>query len=183
MKKDENVFQGWNRRGCRMNFLLNSVGFQLRVAQRLLLWWVDSLTGGMVTSLPVWVLQWPTNHACANCSQYILHVCIGQSFVSCPRILPPTSFGEMDLYFPAHWPGYYYKWEGNNIGWTAGSACNLLHICPFYGGLWARDSVHSLQSPDSRLVCLSIHQCVIQGILNLLSFFTNSIDDFSLSAC
>lgn len=43
----------------------------------------------------------------------------------------------VDSYFPAHWPGYYYKWEGNNIAWTAGSACNLLHICSFHGGLWA----------------------------------------------
>lgn len=165
-RKMKMFFRVETRGGRRMNFLLSSVGFQLWVAQRLLLWWFDSLTGGNVTVLPVWVLQWPTNHACANCSRYILHVCSGQSFVSCPRILPFTSFAETDLYFPAHWPGYYYRWEGNNIGWTAGSVCNLLHICPFHGGLWARDSVRSLLSPANRLVYPSIHPSigVFQGI-------------------
>lgn len=123
---------------------------------------VDLTVSLVVISL--WVLQWSTNHACANSSQYILHVCSGQTFVSCPRILPFTSFREMDLYFPAHWPGYYYKWEGNNIGWTAGSACNLLHICPFHGRLWARDLVHSLFPPGGRTVYHSIHQHLFQGI-------------------
>lgn len=75
------------------------------------------------------------------------------------------------LYFPAHWPGYHYKWEGNNVGWTAGSARNLLHICRFHGGLRARDWVGP--SPLSRQkTCLVIHLCVFQG-LNLKYYLTN----------
>lgn len=147
--------------GERPGWVYN-VGCQLWVVQRLLSRWSDSLTGGMMTSLPVWELLWPTKHARVTCSQYILHMCSGQSFVPCPRILPFTSFRETDLYFPAHWPGYYYKWEGNSIGWTAGSVCNLLHICPFHRGLWTRDSVHP--SPGSKRVYISIRLCIFQGI-------------------
>jgi len=182
-KKDGNVVKSWDRReacGVLNEFPTDSstLGFQLGVAQRLLSWWFDSLAGGTMTSLPVWELLWTTKHA--TCSQYILHMCIGQRFVFCPRIISFMSFRETDLYFPAHWPGYYYKWEGNNIGWTAGSACNLQHICPFHGCLWSRVWVRS--SPLSRqhtrlsifrLVCLSGYR---------ISFFTKSIDDFTRSA-
>lgn len=118
--------------------------------------WDDDFTSCLRASVNPLPLP---KHAHVNCSQYILHMCSGQSFVSCPRILPFTSFRETDLYFPAHWPGYYYKWEGNNIGWTAGSACNLLHICPFHGGLWTRDSVHP-SSLARQQICLCIHPLV-----------------------
>lgn len=158
------VETGGERLGRRVSVLLSSVGFQLGVAQLLLSWWFDSLSGGMMTSLPVWEHLWPTKHARANWSQYILQMCSGQSFVACPSILPFTSFRETDLYFPAHWPGYYYKWEGNNIGWTAGSACNLLHICPFHGGLWASDSVHPSPLSRQKTVYLSTRWRVFQGI-------------------
>lgn len=156
MKKDEDVFGVETGGGAELNLILLSFEWSSGCCC------VDLTVSLVVISL--WVLQWSTNHACANSSQYILHVCSGQTFVSCPRILPFTSFREMDLYFPAHWPGYYYKWEGNNIGWTAGSACNLLHICPFHGRLWARDLVHSLFPPGGRTVYRSIHQHLFQGI-------------------
>lgn len=156
----KNVFQSWDRRGvsgaqnelptefCRFSALTGP-------AAAVVLIWQSHWWDGDFASLFESFCDLPM-HARVNCSQYILHMCSGQSFVSCPGILPFTSFREMDLYFPAHWPGYYYKWEGNNIGWTAGSACNLLHICPFHGGLWARDSVHP--SPLSRQqACLSLH--------------------------
>ncbi len=97
MKMFFRVETGGERLGRRMSFLLSSVGFQLWVAQRLPSWWFDSLSGWMMTSLPVWELLWPTEHARANCCQYILHMCSGQSFVSCPRILPFTSFRETDF--------------------------------------------------------------------------------------
>lgn len=157
MKKDENVFQSWDRRGVSLQFMLPALSGPMAAVEVI---WQSGRR--MMTSLPVWELLWPTKHAHVNCSQYILHMCSGQSFVSCPRIFPFTSFRETDLYFPAHWPGYYYKWEGNSIGWTAGSVCNLLHICPFHRGLWTRASVHP--SPGSKCVYLSIHLCVFQGI-------------------
>lgn len=58
MKKDENVFQRWDRRGAS-GASLHTAGFQPYVAQRLLSRWFDSLTSGMMTSLPVWELLCP----------------------------------------------------------------------------------------------------------------------------
>lgn len=77
---------------------------------------------------------------------------------------------EMDLYFPDHWPGYYYKWEGNNISWTAG---NLLHICPFRGGLWAGDSVHPLSPLQAANMLIHPFVC-LSGFLNLISLLSQS---------
>lgn len=121
-----------------------------------------------MTSLPVWERLWPTERS--SCIWSVLHVCSGQGFC----ILSKNSsfyIREMDLYFPAHWPGYYYKWEGNNIGWTAG---NLLHICPFRGGLWARDSVHPLSPLQAANMLIHPSAC-LSGFLNLISLLSQSV--------
>lgn len=177
-------FYRWDRRGAS-GASVDTTGFRLYgpVAAVQVTWqsqqWDDDFTSCLRASVPSSPSS-PTllsKHACVNCSQYILHMCSRQSFVSCPRILPFTSFRETDLYFPAHWPGYYYKWEGNNIGWTAGSACNLLHICPFHGGLWTRDSVHrSLLARQQ--ICLCIHPVVcLSENLNPISLASDILQD------
>ena len=154
MKKDENVCQSWDRRGAS--------GAQNELPAEFCGFFFSALGAAVAV---IWQSRWrdddfislfesscsPPSADVRIASQYILSTrAAGKVLYLVQEFLPFTSFGETDLYFPAHWPGYYYKWEGNNIGWTAGSARNLLHICPFHGGLWARDSVHlsSLQAAN-----------------------------------
>lgn len=155
---------------CRMSFLPTSPHCRCSAPSGFCRGDLTGLAGGTMTLLPVWELLWPTKHARVVCCQYILHLCSGQSFVSRPRILPFMSFRETDLYFPAHWPGYYYKWEGNNIGWTAGSACNLLHICPFHGCLWARDSVRSFSHLQAATLLIHPYVGLSFRVLNIFLY-------------
>ena len=109
----------------------------------------DSLTGGDLTSClsasedpPITRVQnvVGTSSTCA----------VGKLFVWGPRILPFTSFREVDLDFPAHWPEYYYQWKGNNIGWTAGSGTICCTSAPFMVvcGPETRPAPRSLQAAE-----------------------------------
>lgn len=97
---------------------------------------------GTMTSLPV--------------SFWVYWMRTGQTFVLCPRILPLTSFVESTLYFPAHWPGYYYKWEGNNSWLQLQSAAHL----PVHDSLWATEPDQP-QSRRSRLKMMLVFSSAV----------------------
>lgn len=122
-------------------------------------WEDDDLTSCLFAIFFFHLNEW------GDCFQYILHVCCRQSFfVSCPKSPSFTSFGGLDLYFTAHWPAYYDKWGGNNISWTAGSTCNLLHICPFHSG-------HAGQRFSSSPLLSEGRRFVYSSASNQISYF------------